>query len=386
MTVLAITRASLLRILRDRTALFFMIVLPVMVILIIGVTVGGVSKLRVGVVDLGSGAAGHDVTAALSRSPALDVRHYPTMAAATTAVARGEAGAAVLLPAGMDAALRAGSTVDIGVMAEQANSTQQAALTAVRSVVATQGGQVQAAHFATVQGSGGFDENLVRAASLRHQIPQATIAAQQVDANRNVLPQGFSYSAPTMLVLFVFLNALAGGAAIIETRRLGIYERMATAPIRTSTIVAGETLTYLSIALMQAGLIVFVGAVVFGVSWGSPMAAATLIAVWALVGASAGMVAGTLFRTPEQATAVGPVVGIGLAMLGGCMWPLAIVSNLMRQIGHATPQAWAVDAWTALISRNGTLASIAPQLAVLAAFAAVLLTVATVRLRRVIVA
>ena len=377
-------QVSLRRIVRDRTALFFMVILPVMVILIIGATVRGFSSFRVGVVNSVAGQAGRDIVSALERSPNLDIREYATLAAARTAVARGEVSTAVVLPAGMDASLRAGQTADIGVIVERTNSTQQAAAAAVSSVVADQGSRVQAAHFASLQASGSFDQNLARATAIRPGVAQVSVQGQQVDSRRDVLPEGFSYSAPTMLVLFVFLNALAGGAAIIETRRLGMYERMSTAPIRAPTIIAGEVLTYSTIAVMQAVLIVLVGALVFGVSWGDPVAAAALIAVWALVGAGAGMLSGTLFRTPEQATAIGPALGIAFAMLGGCMWPLAIVNSVMRQIGHATPHAWAVDAWTALLARSGTLASIGPQLAVLAAFAAGFLALATLRLRRVL--
>ena len=47
-----------------------------------------------------------------------------------------------------------------------------------------------------------------------------------------------------------------------------------------------------------------------------------------------------------------------------------------------TPQAWAVDAWTRLLSQHGTLASIAPHLLVLAGFASVFLALATWRLHR----
>ena len=83
-----------------------------------------------------------------------------------------------------------------------------------------------------------------------------------------------------------------------------------------------------------------------------------------------------------QAGAIGPAVGIAFGMLGGCMWPLAIVSPLMREIGHATPHAWAVDAWTALLSRGRTVATILPELAVLAGFAAAFLVLAAWRLRQ----
>lgn len=384
MSVLAILGVGLRRLSRDRTALFFVIVLPIAVILIVGATVRGLSTFPVGVVDEGAGPAGATLVAALERAPDLDVHPYPSVAAATTAVARSEVSTAVVLPAHMDAALRAGRTVAVGVMAEPTNSTQQAAAQAVESVVERVGARVQAALFATARGSGSFAGNLARAATLQRQVPAVQVRPVQVVAQAQTLPQGYSYSAPTMLVLFVFLNAVVGGATIIETRQLGVYERMATTPVRTLAIVGGETATLLAVALAQAGLIVLVGAVVFGVSWGDPAAATALVAVWALVGAGAGTLSGTAFRTPEQATAIGPAVGIALAMLGGCMWPLSIVSSAMREVGHATPQAWAVDAWTALLARHGTLATIVPDLAVLAAFAAGLLALATARLRRIL--
>ncbi len=383
-SALAVAGTSLLRVSKDRRALLFLIVLPVVVILIIGATVRGFSTIRVGVVDLGSGAAGRSLVSAMEGSSNLEVQRYPTLAAATTAVSRGEAATAVVLPRGMDAALRAGRSADVAVLANQSNTTQQAAAAAVGSVVAKEGARVQAAYFASSRALGTYEADLRAAASLQRSTPQSRVLSRVVDASSQTLPEGFSYSAPTMLVLFVFVNALASGAVIIETRRLGLYERMAAAPIRRAAIVLGETLAYFLVALTQATLIVGIGALAFGVSWGNPPAAAALVILWALVGAGAGVLSGTLFRTPEQAGAIGPPVGIVLAMLGGCMWPLSIVSSFMRELGHATPQAWAVDAWTDLMSRGGTLGSIAPKLGILAAFAAGLLLLSTLRLGKVV--
>jgi ABC-2 type transport system permease protein len=382
--ILAVTRASLLRVVKDRRALFFLLVLPVVVIVIVGATVRGFSTIRVGVVDLGSGAAGHSLVGAMQRSNDLDVRHYQTLASATIAVSRGEVATAVVLPKGMDSALRAGQPVHVAVLADQSNSTQQAAAAAVASVVATQGARFQAASFSSGQALGTYEEDLARATRLQSVVAQSNATTKVVDSSSQTLPQGFSYSAPTMLVLFVFINALASGAVIIETRRLGLYERMVAAPIRRSAVVLGETLAFFAVALAQACLIVFVGAGIFGVSWGDPLAATALLVIWALVGAGAGVLSGTLFRTPEQANAIGSPLGIALGMLGGCMWPLSIVSPMMRQLGHVTPQAWAVDAWTDLLSRSGTITSIAPDLGILAAFAGGLLLLSTTRLRKIV--
>ena len=82
---------------------------------------------------------------------------------------------------------------------------------------------MQAARFATAQGQRGFTENLAAAARLQAAEPAVPLRTEVVDSASNYLPLGFSYSAPTMLVLFVFINALAGGAAMIQTRQHGIH-------------------------------------------------------------------------------------------------------------------------------------------------------------------
>ncbi|WP_406732556.1 hypothetical protein [Streptomyces sp. NBC_01794] len=75
-------------------------------------------------------------------------------------------------------------------------------------------------------------------------------------------------------------------------------------------------------------------------------------------------------------------VGAGVGMLGGCMWPLALVPGWLRTAGHAVPHAWAVDAWTVLLSQNGGVTDILRNLIILSAFAAALLTLASFGLRR----
>jgi len=172
-------------------------------------------------------------------------------------------------------------------------------------------------------------------------------------------------------------------AAIIQTRKYGVFARALATPIRPRDLVLGEGLCYL--ALIQSVLIVFVGAVMFDVSWGDLAAAVALVGMWALVGTGAGILSGTLFRTPEQAAAIGPAVGIAFAMLGGCMWPLEIVPDSVRLAGHAFPHAWAVDAWTNLLSRGGGLVEIGGYLGILAAYAVGLLAIASLRLRRSLV-
>jgi ABC-2 type transport system permease protein len=387
---LALASAELRRVTRDRTFLFFIVVLPILVILLVGVTTAGSTSIRVAVVSGQPGAGRSTPLAAqlvhdLVASPALKTQRYATRAQGVDALRRGEVEAVVIVPTSLDGDLRSGRATRIPVLVSGAVGSSQAAVTAVTSVVARHGATIQAATFATAHSARSFEQNLATTQSLQRQTPVAPVRTVVVNSKSNFLPLGYSYSAPTMLVLFVFINALAGGAAIIQTRRYGIFARALAAPIRPRDLILGEALCYLTLAILQATLIVVVGAVMFGVSWGNPLAAIALVGMWALVGTGAGLVSGTLFRTPEQASAIGPAVGIAFGMLGGCMWPLEIVPQSVYLVGHITPHAWAVDAWVTVLSRGGGLVDIAGYLAILAGYAVALLTIASLRLQRSLV-
>ncbi|WP_329282204.1 ABC transporter permease [Streptomyces sp. NBC_01451] len=383
MTALALTRATLARVLRDRTALFFMVLLPVAIIVVIGVTVSGVDQFRVGVVaDAQAGPVARELTADLKDTSGLRTRTYDTAADARTALRRAELDAVVMVPADLDRDVQARASVTIRVLVEPSGSAGHAAVSSVSAVVAEHAARLQAARFAADETGGTLDDGLTAARGAERAASPITVESETVNGQSDYLPLGYSYSTPTMLVLFVFINALAGGAAIVQTRRTGVYARALAAPVPARTVVFGETIAYLLLALLQSLLIVGIGALAFDVAWGDPLAAGVLVTVWALVGTGAGVLAGALFRTPEQVHAVGPALGIGLGMLGGCMWPLALVPDWLRTAGHAVPQAWAVDAWTTLLSREGDLPAILRDLAVLAAFATALLTLASLALRR----
>jgi ABC-2 type transport system permease protein len=379
---------TLLRLVRDRLALFFVVLLPVVIILVIGITFGegGPDRLPVGVVDQGGGPLGAELRADLAASPALEPDGYDSLDALRKAVRRGVVAAGVVVPAGYDQALRAeGADAQVTFVVDRTRSAPAAVRSAVAAAVARQAAVVQAARFAEGTAGVPFDAALARARALGGRQEQVRVEATSIGGREHALPSGFNYTAPSNLVLFVFITSLAGAAALVEERRLGVTRRMLAAPTTASTILLGETLGRFLVALLQ-GLIVFVvGWLVFGVDWGDPPAALLLVTVFALVGTGAGMLFGSVLRTAEQATSIGPPVGIALGMLGGCMWPLAIVPEPMRLAGHLFPHAWAMDAFIDLISEDAGLAGIAGKLAVLAGFAAVLLAVATWRLRRALV-
>jgi ABC-2 type transport system permease protein len=112
--------------------------------------------------------------------------------------------------------------------------------------------------------------------------------------------------------------------------------------------------------------------VVFGVHWGDPLAVGLVVALLALALSGASVLLGHWARTQEQAITTAVVVGLAAGMLGGCVYPLDVVDATVRGVGHAVPQAWAMDAFIKLIYHHEGLSGVVPQVGALALFAVVL--------------
>jgi ABC-2 type transport system permease protein len=390
--VLAIAGSSLRRLSRDRMALFFMLGLPVAIILLVGSATAqfDADAIPVGVVNEDSGPLSNGLVRSLDREGSIDLEVFDERADLAKSARRAVVAAGVFVPEGYDAMLRSGHPARVELLVDQTQGSAAAARSLVSGVISRHGAIVQAADFATKNGGGAFDDNLGRAQQLSGSLDASDVAVETakvgVSSEDEGLGVGIDSQPARNLVLFVFIASMAGAAALIESRRLGVIRRMLGTPTSAGTILAGETLGRFGIAAVQALFIYLVGTLIFAVSWGSPLGALSVIVLWVLLSTAVGMLFGTLFRNPEQASSIGPPVGIALGMLGGTMWPLEIVPDSMRTLGHVFPHAWAMDAWNELVGRGAGIGDIATELGVLAGFIAVLFPLALWRLRRVLVA
>lgn len=386
MKALVIAGTNLRRMFRERSTIFFVIVLPMLIILLLGAAFGGRFTPQVGTVATGSGQLGEELVATLDENEDVDVKRYETEGELLTAVERGNVQAGLIVPAGYDETLRGGGQEALSYLARPDQLGQQLRST-VDAAVAEQAGLLRAARFAERLRLASFEEGLAAAGRIAPALPAVTVKAET--AGEALYPEDvgrFDLGASQELILFVFLTSLTGAIALIETRRLGLSRRMLATPTRTGTVVLGEGLGRFAIALAQGLIIIAATALVFSVDWGDPFAAAVLLVVFCLVGAGAGMLLGATLTNDQQAVAVSLLLGLGLAALGGSMVPLEIFPDTVRTVAHVTPHAWANDAFAELIRRDGGLGDIMLELGVLAAYAAVLLGLASWRLRRVITA
>ncbi|MBF8186922.1 ABC transporter permease [Nonomuraea sp. K274] len=344
--VAALVAANLRRQGRDRIGLFFIVILPFVIITVVGLALGGhssdVQRFRLGLVVEGTGAGSAELITSLVEHPGLTVAKVAGgERELRRQIGQGSLVAGLVVPEGADstaAALRFVMVENSGEAAVVRNN--------VHAALGRYGALADARRVAEAVG--------VTPA----QVDTAVAETDPIFADIRIVPGaeslrlGFAYTAPANLVLFTFINSAAVAGALVETRRLGISRRSLAAPVRPGVLLAGEAVSRYLIALLQALLVVVVTALLFGVEWGPPAGVLVVTAAFCLVATGVAMLVGSLAKTGLQAAALAPPIGIMLGMLGGCMWPLLIVPPVLRAAGHVFPHAWAMDALLALPLRG----------------------------------
>lgn len=369
---------NLRRLFRDRVGLFFIVVFPFLIILAIGAVFGSGFTPVVGVVS-GGGELADELVERLEETDGIEVRTYDDRESLTTAVERGEAEAGLIVPNGYDDRVRGGETVNLPFLSRPAGAGAQVALT-VEAAIAGQSATLRAARLVEAEGLAGFDDALARARELAPSLPRVEVAERVAGGAEP--PGDFDFGAAQELVLFVFVISLSASSMLIESRRLGVSRRMLASPTSAGTILAGEALGRFAIALFQGSLIYVVTMLLFDVDWGDPVAGLAIIVVFALVGTGGAMLLGASLHNAEQAGALGVFIGLGFAALGGSMVPIDLFPPAVATAAHATPHAWALDAFDAVLREGAGVADVVPELGVLAAYAAILLLIGGFVFRR----
>jgi ABC-2 type transport system permease protein len=385
MNVLAIARVNVLRLLRDRTSLFFIFVLPIVLIVVLGTAFGGRVAPRMGIVAVDSGVLGAELVEAIRNgSVKLELKEPATVELLRAGVEDGTLEIGVIVPPGYDATLRGGGVAEVTVLG-QPQSAVSALREAVDAAIAGQATAVRAARLAASREGIPFDEALATARSVQGEMAGVTVAVERI--GEGIFPAttgAFQPGAQSQLVLFMFLTSMTAATQLILTRQLGVSRRMVAAPVRIGTILLGELLGRFGVAMVQGLFIVLLSAVAFGVGWGDPLAAGMIVVLFALVGTGAAMVIGVFSNNPDQAGALGVMAGMLLGALGGAMVPLEIFPEPAHTIAYATPHSWAIQGLREVALRDGAVGDVLVELGALLVYAIGLMALGTWRFRRIL--
>ncbi len=335
---------------RDKTSLFFMLILPLAIMLIIGTTFGGAQSLEIAVVgpDDASTAA---IVEQLDSQEGIEAVRRSDLAEVTGDIRRFDLEGAVVLE----------DDGGYGFLTNDASSAGFAARAAAQLVV----DRFEA---------GVGDE------------PSVPISRVSVGDDRLSSQSSFALTAAQNLVLFVFITSLGASALLVRARQSGVLRRSLAAPVSAGAIGIGIGAGWMALAMVQTAIIVGSGALAFGVDWGDPLAAIVLAVAFGLVGLAGGILLGSLFTSEQTVGSSSAPIALVLAAVGGCMVPSEFFPPVLQNASKFTPHYWALEGWKELMFDGASIGDIAPNLAVLFGFSAVLLGVGGLSLRRAMTA
>jgi ABC-2 type transport system permease protein len=199
---------------------------------------------------------------------------------------------------------------------------------------------------------------------------EVPVKLDAVFAGRNPIPSGYEHSLPANMVMFIMINLLVfGGASVSQERNSGVIRRMAAYPITRFQLIMGKVYGRFLLGAFQIVLFLIAGRFIFGVRFGSEPEVIFLgLRLFAWVAASLGVLIGSLISGEEKTVGLCVATSMVMGALGGCWWPMEIVSDTMKTVGHLTPTAWAMDLMHQLISFGGGAGDVITEVGVLIGF------------------
>lgn len=388
MRALTIAGNDLLQIARDRKAAFFLLVIPMVMTVFIGLMVGlaggGEQRMPVAVVGAGSADDGKTlVRTEMERSKGFRVDEKITdREAAAEAVKKGAIAAAVVVPENYRADLLAGKTPEVTLLYHSGSSAGHAARASLQGVIARLWTSRQAAALATELVPGAPDQETLFTSALAAWSDRPFAVELEPVGPEGTAPMGHSVTAPGIMVMFSIFALMIPATMIVNERRTRVLRRLRAVGTTNADMLGGHLLAVVVLVLVQMALMVLFGDLVLGVDYlASPAALTVLLIPWAIWVGSLGLLVSTVATTESQVTSLGMGAMFLFAAFGGAMFPLEITGPTFAAIGGVTPAGFMLQGLQSVVLRAQGVEAIGVLAVMLLGYAALFFGVAVWRFR-----
>ncbi|KPU44257.1 ABC-2 family transporter protein [Oxobacter pfennigii] len=202
----------------------------------------------------------------------------------------------------------------------------------------------------------------------KYKVPISVTAVTQ----NNSSAEGYDSLKHSMIgfsLFFSMYTMVFGIGTILSDRQYKTWQRMLISPVSKFSILGGTMVVAYLTGAIQMGVLILAGKYLLNIDWGNSMAGILMLAgAFVFTVTSMGLMLSGIVKTHEQLSSISPVVLTSTSMLGGCMWPLEIVSNkILLFLAELTPQKWAMQGMESIASKGmGFEAAVLPTIVLIA--------------------
>lgn len=177
---------------------------------------------------------------------------------------------------------------------------------------------------------------------------------KEKDANRMI--GMVSLIMAGMLAFYAFFTGAASAMSILEEEESGTLPRIFTTPTPQSTILGGKFIATFALIVVQLAVLMTASALIFGTDWGAPLPLALASVALVVLAASFGIFIASLLKDTRQAGIVYGGVMTVLGMMGISSVFTANVPNvspMVKTLPLIVPQGWAMRALRLVMEGGG---------------------------------
>ncbi|MEP7117969.1 MAG: ABC transporter permease, partial [Acidobacteriota bacterium] len=193
------------------------------------------------------------------------------------------------------------------------------------------------------------------------------------------------FLVPGLIAYITMITAVISTAlAVVREKERGTMEQIRMAPVSPVAFVIGKTIPYSAIAFVSAVLIVLVSMALFGLPQNGPWWLLFVLIGLFLVGAQGqGLLISTLAQNQQVAFQLALLSSfLPTFILSGFIFPITSMPAAVQAVTHVVPARYFVAALRAVVLKGASVDVVWPQMGALALFAAVMLGLASFRLKR----
>ena len=369
----AMVRLRLVRVLRDRMGLIWLLVMPMVFSFLMGELMGDISSggaagplPRFMVFDQDQGPAADALLSPLQENERFRIVRVDSSITGETAREQVEElkhTAVLLIPGGYSADVAAGAEVELMLYYDSDRLSSQTVNTLLDRSVLRVNTIAAALRLVADDGLPATEISRDKARSFDAEVfaeqwenPRLTLAAStlgRIEDDDWGLTQSHQHVGPAYVLFFMMMFLMMTAKDLVAGRQDRTLARLVMSRATSLDLVLGFFLGGMAIGLVQSALLLLMNSLAFGIDYGnSPLGLALVVFLFAGFASGAAVLLGCVAKTGAQADGLGMALTMTMASLGGLWWPLEIVPEFMQKLGHSLPTGQAITVFHDMIGRG----------------------------------
>ncbi|MBW2457653.1 MAG: ABC transporter permease [Deltaproteobacteria bacterium] len=373
-SLLAVIAKEFRQTFRDKRMVGLLTVAPLLQLLLLGFAVNlDVEHVPTVVADEDRSPQSRALAAELTAGDAFThVETVESGAIATRQVARGEVPVALVIPRGFAERQQRGKPTSIQVLVDGGDSNR--AIVAQNAVVG----------FAMSRAAGEAEKKLAELSASRGIAPSLPRVNVEPRVLYNPTLNSQIYFVPGVAAtLLLIVTLITSAAGLTREKETGTLEQVMVSPIRPEILIAGKSIPYGIIGLIDLGYVLAVGTWVFDVPLrGSLWLVFLAGALYMVSTLGIGLLVSALARTQQQALMGALFFIMPAVLLSGFMTPVENMPTWLQPLSGFTPVRHFVEILRAVLLKDASFAELQAQFVALAGIGVVVFVSASRLLRR----